>query len=65
MVLVFIDHADGHIKKTSFEAASYAAAVAKQLGTSAEAILLGTVNDDVASLETTVSQKCTRLQMQR
>ncbi len=50
MVLVFIDHADGHIKKTSFEAASYAAAVAKQLGTSAEGILLGTVNDDVASL---------------
>ena len=50
MVLVFIDHADGHLKKTSFEAASYAAAVAKQLGTSAEGILLGTVNDDVASL---------------
>lgn len=50
MVLVFIDQSAGHIKKTSFEAASYAAAVAKQLGTSAEAILLGTVNDDVASL---------------
>jgi electron transfer flavoprotein alpha subunit len=50
MVLVFIDHADGHIKKTSFEAASFAAAVAKQLGTSAEAILLGTVNDDVTTL---------------
>ncbi len=50
MVLVFIDQQDGHIKKTSFEAASYAAAVANILGSTAEAILLGTVGDDVASL---------------
>jgi electron transfer flavoprotein alpha subunit len=50
MVLVFIDQQDGHIKKSSFEAASYAAEVAKLTGTNAEAILLGNVNDDVASL---------------
>jgi electron transfer flavoprotein alpha subunit len=49
-ILVFLDQADGHIKKSSFEAANYAAKVAEQLGTSAEAILLGTVNDDLASL---------------
>ncbi len=50
MVLVFIDQQDGHIKKSSFEAASYAAEVAKLTGTNAEAILLGNVSDDVASL---------------
>jgi len=50
MVLVFLDHADGHIKKSSFEAAYYASKVAEQTGTKAEAILLGTVNDDLASL---------------
>ena len=50
MVLVFLDQADGHIKKSSFEAASYASKVAEQTGTTAEAIVLGTVNDDLASL---------------
>ncbi|NOU37828.1 MAG: electron transfer flavoprotein subunit alpha/FixB family protein [Ferruginibacter sp.] len=50
MVLVFIDQQDGHIKKSSFEAASYAAEVAKITGTNAEAILLGNVNDNLASL---------------
>ena len=50
MVLVFIDQSNGHIKKSSFEAANYASAIAQQTGTTAEAILLGTVNDDVASL---------------
>ncbi|MFT3981442.1 MAG: electron transfer flavoprotein subunit alpha/FixB family protein [Ferruginibacter sp.] len=49
-VLVFIDQSEGHIKKSSFEAASYAAQTAEKLGTSAEAIVLGTVNDDLASL---------------
>ncbi len=49
-VLVFIDHADGHIRKASFEAASYGAAIAKQLGTVAEAILLGTTSEDLSSL---------------
>ncbi|MEO6671258.1 MAG: electron transfer flavoprotein subunit alpha/FixB family protein [Ferruginibacter sp.] len=49
-VLVFLDQADGHVKKSSFEAANYAAKVAGQLGTIAEAIVLGTVKDDLASL---------------
>jgi electron transfer flavoprotein alpha subunit len=49
-VLVFLDQTDGHIKKSSFEAASYAAQTAQQSGTTAEAIVLGTVNDDLASL---------------
>ena len=49
-VLIFLDQADGHIKKSSFEAASYGAAIAKQTNTTAEAIVLGTVNDDLSSL---------------
>lgn len=49
-VLVFIDQSEGHIKKSSFEAASYAAQVAEKTGTDAEAIVLGTVSDDLASL---------------
>ncbi len=49
-VLVFIDQADGHIKKSSFEAASYAAKTAELLGTEANAILLGTVEDNTADL---------------
>ncbi|RYY45539.1 MAG: electron transfer flavoprotein subunit alpha/FixB family protein, partial [Chitinophagaceae bacterium] len=49
-VLVFLDQTDGHIKKSSFEAAGYAAKTAELLGTTAEAILLGTVNDDLAAL---------------
>ena len=50
MVLVFLDQADGHIKKSSFEAANYAAKVASLTGKTAEAVLLGTVTDDLASL---------------
>ena len=49
-VFIFIDHADGHIKKTSLEALSYGAALAKQTGVAAEAILLGSVTDDLPSL---------------
>jgi electron transfer flavoprotein alpha subunit len=49
-VLIFIDSADGHVKKSSFEALTYGAQLAKQLGTNAEAVLLGTVSDDVAAL---------------
>jgi electron transfer flavoprotein alpha subunit len=50
MVLIYIDQADQEIKKASFEAISYGAAIAKQLGTSAEGLILGTVNDDLSSL---------------
>ena len=49
-VLIFIDHSEGHIKKASFEALTYGADAAKQLGTTAEGLLLGTVSDDLASL---------------
>lgn len=50
MVLIFLDQADGRIKKSSFEAASYGAKVAEMLGTTAEGIVLGTVKDNLASL---------------
>jgi electron transfer flavoprotein alpha subunit len=46
-VLIFLDQSEGHIKKNSFEAASYGAKVAELLGTSAEGIVLGNVNDDL------------------
>jgi electron transfer flavoprotein alpha subunit len=49
-VLIFLDQADGHIKKASLEAANYGAKVAEQLGTSAEAIVLGNTTEDLATL---------------
>jgi electron transfer flavoprotein alpha subunit len=49
-VLVFLDQADGHIKKASLEAANYGAAVAGQMGTSAEAIVLGNVTEDLSQM---------------
>lgn len=50
MVLIFLDQSDGHIKKSSFEIASYGAKLAENLGTAAEGIVLGIVNDDLAGL---------------
>jgi electron transfer flavoprotein alpha subunit len=50
MVLVFLDQADGHIKKSSLEAASYAAKIASMLNTDAEGLVLGNVNDDLPAL---------------
>lgn len=49
-VLIFLDQSEGHIKKNSFEVASYGARVAELLGTSAEGIVLGKVNDDLPGL---------------
>jgi electron transfer flavoprotein alpha subunit len=49
-VLIFLDTADGHIKKSSFEVLTYGAQLAKQLGTSAEGVVLGTVADDLVAL---------------
>ena len=49
-VLIFLDQSDGHIKKNSFEAASYGAKVAEILGTDAEGIVLGNVADNLAEL---------------
>ena len=50
MVLILADQTDGHFKKTAFEAISYGAKVAEQLGTKAEALVLGTVSDDLVSV---------------
>jgi electron transfer flavoprotein alpha subunit len=49
-VLVYIDQSEGHIKKASFEALSYGSKVAELLGTSAEAIALGSISDSLADL---------------
>jgi electron transfer flavoprotein alpha subunit len=49
-VLIFIDIADGHVKKASLEVLSYGAKVAAQLGTVAEGVALGTVSEDLAAL---------------
>lgn len=49
-VLVFIDIADGHVKKSSLEALTYGTKVAEQLGTTAEGVVLGTTTEDLASL---------------
>lgn len=49
-VLIFLDQSDNTIKKSTPEAISYGAKLAAQLGTTAEGILLGTINDEVASL---------------
>jgi electron transfer flavoprotein alpha subunit len=49
-VLVFLDQSDGQIRKSSFEAACYGSKLAEQLGVTAEAVVLGTHNDDLASM---------------
>jgi electron transfer flavoprotein alpha subunit len=49
-VLIFVDTAEGHVKKASLEAMTYGAKVAELLGTSAEGIVLGSTKDDLASL---------------
>ncbi|TAG10405.1 MAG: electron transfer flavoprotein subunit alpha/FixB family protein [Sphingobacteriia bacterium] len=49
-VLIFIDQSDGHVKKSSLEAITYGADIAKQLGVAAEGIVLGTVSDDLTAL---------------
>ena len=50
-VLIFVDHAEGHISKSSFEALSYGFILAKGMNTSAHAVSLGNVsNEEAASL---------------
>jgi electron transfer flavoprotein alpha subunit len=50
-VLIFVDHTEeGHIKKASHEAISYGAKIAEQTGETAEAVVLGKVNEDLAAL---------------
>lgn len=45
-VLIFADQFQGKIKKAALEAVQYGAKVAKQLGTSATAVVLGQVNQE-------------------
>jgi electron transfer flavoprotein alpha subunit len=49
-VLIFIDVAEGHVKKASLEAISYGAKIAQQSNTSAEGVVLGMVNEDLSAL---------------
>ncbi|MES1215470.1 MAG: electron transfer flavoprotein subunit alpha/FixB family protein [Bacteroidota bacterium] len=49
-VLIFIDVAEGHVKKASLEVLCYGAKVASQLGISAEGVVLGSVTEDLAAL---------------
>jgi electron transfer flavoprotein alpha subunit len=49
-VLIYIDHADGLVKKVSHEALSYGAALAKAIGTTAEGLVLGKTSGDLAVL---------------
>ncbi|MEO6330086.1 MAG: electron transfer flavoprotein subunit alpha/FixB family protein [Ginsengibacter sp.] len=49
-VLIFLDQSEGHIKRNSFEAASYGAKLAEMMGTDAEGIVLGNIKDDLPAL---------------
>ena len=49
-VLIFVDHLDGHIKKSSHEALTYGAKIAEQTGDTAEAVVLGNVTEDLPAL---------------
>jgi electron transfer flavoprotein alpha subunit len=44
-VLVLVEHTEGNIKRKSFEAVQYAAQIAQKAGTTATAIVLGTLAD--------------------
>jgi electron transfer flavoprotein alpha subunit len=44
-VIVLVEHTEGKIKKKSFEAVQYAAQIAQQAGTTATAVVLGTIAD--------------------
>lgn len=49
-VLVYIDHSEGQLKKSSLEAASYGAQLATQLGVEAHALVLGTPEGDLTAI---------------
>ncbi|WP_126973807.1 electron transfer flavoprotein subunit alpha/FixB family protein [Gynurincola endophyticus] len=48
-VLVFIDQAEGHVKKAAAEVISYGAAVAKNLGVAVNGVVLGNVSEELAT----------------
>ncbi len=49
-VLIYLDQEEGHIRKSSYEAACYGAALATKLGVAAEGIVLGDVKDDLTTM---------------
>jgi len=49
-VLIFIEHTNGSIKKTAYEALSYGSKLAEMLGSEACGLLLGEVHDDISQL---------------
>lgn len=49
-VLIYIDTNEGRIRKASLEALSYGARLAVQLGTTAEGLVLGKVDEDLTAL---------------
>lgn len=49
-VLIFVDQSEGQVRKSSLEALTYGVAVAKQLGTSAHAVVLGNLAKSAADL---------------
>jgi len=50
MVLIYIDHSEGQIKKTSFEALTYGVELAKLLGSEANGIIAGTIDTNPEDL---------------
>lgn len=46
-VIVFAEHSEGSFKKKSLEAVQYAAGIAQSLGTTATAVVLGTMGNDL------------------
>jgi electron transfer flavoprotein alpha subunit len=49
-VLIFIDQAEGQVKKSSLEALSYGAKIADQLNTTAQGVILGSSAEDLTAL---------------
>lgn len=50
MVLIYIDHSEGQIKKSSFEALTYGVELAKLLGSEANGIITGTIDTNPEDL---------------
>jgi len=50
MILIYADNINGTIKKSSLEVITYGVAIGKQLGTEAQAIVVGAVNSDLSEL---------------
>lgn len=50
MILIFIDQAEGKIKKASLEALTYGVAIATQAGATAEAVVLGSLDENLSDL---------------